>query len=284
MPGIKSKTFDQPDTVGSFEHMESALYEVGAIAFGRAVLQPGWRWATSIGTLSGEALCQVHHINLILSGRICFQMANGETAEYGADTFVDVPPGHDAWVVGVEPVVLLDLFGNAVDVGRPSESRRVVTTVLMTDIVDSTGTASRLGDVRWRQLLGEHDRFVRRCLERFTGHEIKSTGDGFVATFQSSISALRCAVAIRDGVGAMGLAVRIGVHTGEVEVVDDDIHGLNVHAAARIMALAGPSTILVSEITRNLADGSGAQFNERGAQAVKGFERPIAVFELESVP
>jgi class 3 adenylate cyclase len=280
MASIRTKSFDEPDEVRRFPFMDSQLAQIGSIGVGRALLQPGWRWSTSIGPVTGDALCQVHHISLVLAGRIAFQTEDGDVAEIGPDTLVDVPPGHDAWVVGDERVVLIDLYGNAGDVGLPTTRQRVVTTILMSDIVESTATAARLGDARWRQLLSEHDRLVRTQLDRFGGQEINTTGDGFIATFQSAVSALRCAAAIRDGVNALDLAVRVGVHTGEVEVVANDIRGVTVHAAARIMALAAPSEVLASELTRNLVDGSGLSFEQRGAHAVKGFDHPVTVYAL----
>ncbi|HEY5489191.1 MAG TPA: adenylate/guanylate cyclase domain-containing protein, partial [Candidatus Limnocylindrales bacterium] len=230
MSAIRSKSFDDPDVVRRFPLMESQLVQIGSIAVGHATLEPGWRWTTSIGPATGDALCQVHHINLVLSGRIRFRMADGEEAEIGRNTLIDVPPGHDAWVVGDEPAVMVDLYGNAGDIGLPTEHQRVITTVLMSDIVDSTATAGRLGDAQWRQLLSEHDRLVRTSLDRFGGHEVNTTGDGFIATFQSAIAALRCAASIRDGVRSLGLQVRVGVHTGEVELVQNDVHGVTVHA------------------------------------------------------
>ncbi|HYI23057.1 MAG TPA: adenylate/guanylate cyclase domain-containing protein [Candidatus Limnocylindrales bacterium] len=280
MPSIKSKSFDDPDGRRDFPGMQSQLAHIGALTVGRAVIEPGWNWSASIGSLTGSTVCHVHHVNLILSGRMRFVMEDGESGEFGPNTLVDVPPGHDAWVVGDESVVIIDLYGNAEDVGVPVEHQRVVTTILMTDIVDSTVTAGRLGDAKWRQLLAEHDRLVRARFERFGAQEVNTTGDGFIATVPSAIGALRCATAIRDDVAALGLAVRIGVHTGEVELVADDLHGVTVHATARIMALAGPSEVLTSELTRNLVDGSGLRFDERGSHSVKGFDRPITVFAL----
>jgi class 3 adenylate cyclase len=280
MGSIRSKSFDQPDAVRSFPFMESQLTQIGPIGVGRAMLQPGWRWSASIGPLTGEAWCQVHHVQLVLAGRIAFQMQDGESDDFGPNWVVEVLPGHDAWVVGDEPVVIYDFYGNAGDVGLPTDHQRIVTTVLISDIVDSTATAGRLGDNRWRQLLGQHNRLVRALLDRFGGHEVNTTGDGFIVTFPSAVSALRCAAAIRDGVRSMELEVRIGVHTGEVELVDNDVRGVTVHAAARIMALAGHSEVLTSALTRNLVDGSGLQFEERGAHEVKGFDSPITVFAL----
>ena len=280
MAVIQSKSFDAPDTERGFPFMASQLVKVGPIAVGRAVLDPGWRWTTSIGPAIGDALCQVHHITVVLAGRIAFQMEDGEHAEVGPNTVIDVPPGHDAWVVGDEPVVIIDLYGYAVDVGIAAERHRVVTTILMSDIVDSTATARQLGDRRWRQLLAEHDRLVRTHLERFDGHEVNTTGDGFIATFPSAAAALRCAASIRNALPALALAARIGVHTGEVELVENDVRGLTVHATARIMSLASASEVLTSELTRNLVDGSGLTFEPRGEHDVKGFDRPIAVFAL----
>jgi class 3 adenylate cyclase len=280
MPQIKSKSFDEPDERRSFPLMDSQFAQVASIGLGRATLQPGWRWTTSIGPLTGDAFCQVHHVQLILAGRLGFEMESGESGEFGPNSIVDVPPGHDAYVVGDEPVVLVDFYGNSADVGMPTEHQRIVTTVLMTDIVASTATAARLGDTRWRGVLGQHDRFVRSQLDRFGGREVNTTGDGFIATFQSAVSALRCGAQIRDGVRDLDLEVRIGVHTGEVELVPNDIRGVTVHAAARIMSLAAPSEVLASDVTRSLVSGSGLRFEERGAHEVKGFDEPITVFAL----
>jgi class 3 adenylate cyclase len=282
MATMQSKRFSEPDQTRQFQFMDAALIEVGSIAIGRAVLSPGWRWSTSIGPSSGDKSCQVHHLTLLLSGRVGFEMDDGETAEFGPDTVFDVPPGHDAWVVGDEPAVIIDFFGNAGYVGLPVEQQRVVTTILMSDIVDSTATLARLGDARWRQLLSEHDRLVRNRFERFGAHEVNTTGDGFIATFPSALAALRCASSISNDVRDLGLTVRIGIHTGEVEVLGDDLRGVAVHETARIMALAGPSEVLTSTITKTLVEGSGLTFEDRGAQVVKGFDRPIQVYALRS--
>jgi class 3 adenylate cyclase len=282
MAEITRKNLDQPDEVRTFPRMVGHIVQVGSVSFGRAVLQPGWRWSTDIAPATGGSSCQVHHVQLIVSGRLVMRMESGETVELGVNDVADVPRGHDAWVVGDEPVVVLDLLGNVGEVGLPTEHQRVVTTILMSDIVDSTATANRLGDAAWKQLLADHDRITRARLERYGGHEVNTTGDGFVATFPSAIGALRCAAAIRDAVAAIGLEVRIGVHTGEVELLPGDIHGSAVHAAARIMALASPTEILASAVTRGLVDGSELRFTERGAHEVKGFERPIEVFRLEA--
>jgi class 3 adenylate cyclase len=281
MPEITRRTFDQPDEVRTFPRMTGQLVTIGSTAVGRAVLEPGWRFSTDLGPATGNPWCQVHHVQLVLAGRMGFRMDSGEEAEVGPGDIVDVPRGHDAWVIGDEACVVVDLYGGVSDVGMPTERERAVTTILMSDLVDSTATASRLGDAAWKQLLADHNRVVRARLERFGGREVNTTGDGFVATFPSAIGALRAAVAIRDGVADIGLQVRIGVHTGEVELVADDIHGLAVHAAARIMAIGEPSEILTSATTRGLVEGSGLTFADRGTHDLKGLDRPMQVFRLE---
>jgi class 3 adenylate cyclase len=150
----------------------------------------------------------------------------------------------------------------------------------MTDIVESTRAADRLGDAAWKQVLSDHNQLVRAQLLRFGGHEVNTTGDGFLATFRSAVAALRCAAAIIDAMRDTGTEVRIGVHTGEVEPIGSNIGGVAVHAAARIMALAGPSEVFASAITVGLAEGSGLTFEGQGAQKVKGLERPIEVYRL----
>jgi class 3 adenylate cyclase len=140
----------------------------------------------------------------------------------------------------------------------------VLATVLFTDIVDSTRTAERLGDQRWRGLLEDHQRTVHGALRRYDGRAVKSTGDGFLATFDGPTRAIRCARAILDASRSSGILVRAGLHTGECEVLGDDIGGIAVHIAARINALAEPDEVLVSRTVRDLVIGSQTQFADRG--------------------
>lgn len=147
---------------------------------------------------------------------------------------------------------------------------RVLATVLFTDIVDSTKRAADIGDAAWRRLLDAHDTVVRSQLSRFRGREVKTVGDGFLATFDGPARALRCAVAIRDAVRALGLEVRAGVHTGECEIRGDDVGGIAVHIGARVSAHASAGEVLVSSTVRDLVVGSGLNFEERGARELKG--------------
>jgi class 3 adenylate cyclase len=147
---------------------------------------------------------------------------------------------------------------------------RVLATVLFTDIVGSTERATRLGDRAWRALLDAHDRVVRRQLERLRGREVKTVGDGFVATFDGPGRAIQCACAIRDALKALDIEVRAGLHPGEVELRGDDVAGIAVHLAQRVSALADPGKVFVSRTVTDLVAGSGIQFEDQGEHNLKG--------------
>ena len=147
---------------------------------------------------------------------------------------------------------------------------RVLATVLFTDIVDSTRRAAEIGDRDWHALLDAHDAIVRSQLARFRGREVNTSGDGFLAMFDGPQRAIRCAMAIRDAVQALGIQVRAGLHTGECEVRGNDISGIGVHIGARVSALAGPNDVLVSSTLRDLVIGSGLEFEDRGTHELKG--------------
>jgi class 3 adenylate cyclase len=159
---------------------------------------------------------------------------------------------------------------------------RVLATVLFTDIVDSTRRAAEMGDRDWHALLDAHDAVVRAQLVRFRGREVNTSGDGFLAMFDGPQRAIRCAMAIRDAVEALGLQVRAGLHTGECEVRGDDIGGIGVHIGARVSALAGPNDVLVSSTLRDLVIGSGLEFEERGAHELKGVPGEWRLFAVTS--
>ncbi|OBK97356.1 adenylate/guanylate cyclase domain-containing protein [Mycobacterium sp. 1165178.9] len=159
---------------------------------------------------------------------------------------------------------------------------RVLATVLFTDIVDSTHRAAAMGDRDWRALLDSHDAIVRSQLSRFRGREVNTSGDGFLAMFDGPQRAIRCAMAIRDAVQALGIQVRAGLHTGECEVRGDDIGGIGVHIGARVSALAGPNDVLVSSTLRDLVIGSGLEFEDRGAHELKGVPGEWRLFAVAS--
>jgi class 3 adenylate cyclase len=150
------------------------------------------------------------------------------------------------------------------------EPDRVLATVLFTDICKSTERAAELGDSRWRSLLEQHDNTVREQLARHRGRPVKSVGDGFLATFDGPARAIRAARAIGEEVSDLGLQIRAGLHTGECEVIGDDVGGLAVHIAARVMSGAGPGEVLVSNTVKDLVVGSGLQFDDRGEHELRG--------------
>jgi class 3 adenylate cyclase len=190
-------------------------------------------------------------------------------------------PGADSMIWAGDQSATLDEIEDFVTGIRPTpEPTRVLATVMFTDIVGSTTRASELGDARWRRLLEEHNHVIRRQLERFGGREIKTVGDGILATFDGPARAVRCAAAIRDGVGELGLQVRAGLHTGEIELEGDDIAGLAVHICARISALASGGEILVSSTVKDLVTGSGLAFEERGSHELKGVPGEWRIFRV----
>jgi class 3 adenylate cyclase len=158
------------------------------------------------------------------------------------------------------------------------ELDRVLATVMFTDIVDSTKRAAALGDRMWRATLERHDEIVRQQLMRFRGREVKHTGDGFLATFDGPARAVRCASAIADTMQPLGIAVRGGLHTGEIELKGDDIGGIAVNIAARVAAAAGPNEMLVSSTVRDLVAGSGLRFEDRGRHALKGLPEDVQLY------
>jgi pimeloyl-ACP methyl ester carboxylesterase len=163
-----------------------------------------------------------------------------------------------------------------------AEPDRILATVLFTDLVGSTQRAAELGDRRWRGLLDAHHVAVRQELARFRGREVHTTGDGFLATFDGPARAVRCATAVGQAVRALGCEMRAGVHTGEIELMDDDVGGIAVHIGARIAAEARPGEVLVSSTVKDLVAGSGLEFADRGAHSLKGVPGEWRLFAVAS--
>jgi class 3 adenylate cyclase len=176
---------------------------------------------------------------------------------------------HLPWVGDSEAVA--DEIEEFVTGVRPQRQvDRVLATVLFTDIVDSTRLATERGDAGWHALLDRHNEIVRRCLAEYRGREIKMTGDGFLATFDGPARAIRCARAIIEGVRGAGIQVRAGLHSGEVELVGEDVAGISVHTASRVADIAGSGEVLVSQTVKDLVAGSGIAFEDRGSHVLKG--------------
>jgi class 3 adenylate cyclase len=198
-----------------------------------------------------------------------------ERARYMAERipgaqYVEVPGEDTFFFAGDQSAVLDAVMEFLTGQSSPVFADRFLTTVLFTDIVDSTTRAVSLGDQQWRALLDAHDRAVRDLFHRFDGREIKTTGDGFLACFDGPARAIYCATEIGRSAAALGIEVRAGLHTGEVERRGDDIAGFAVHVAARVGALAEPSEVLVTRTVTDLVAGSGLTFTDRGNHPLKG--------------
>ena len=278
---VQSGSFKRPDGVRTFDHGRVELVHLGESSIGRQVIEPGWRWSEHVKPLAGTEWCEFHHFGLVVAGRLHIEMSDGTSMEVGPESVYEISPGHDAWVLGDEAWIGIAWSGIR-SFGAPllATGERILTTVVFTDIVGSTHTAARLGDERWHALLADHNEAIRRAIEQFQGVEVKTTGDGFLARFDAPARALACAKAMRAVAESLDLQIRTAVHTGEVEVVGDDIRGLAVHLASRLLALAEPGDILASATTRDLVDGSGFAFEDRGRHELKGIVGPREVFAL----
>jgi class 3 adenylate cyclase len=158
---------------------------------------------------------------------------------------------------------------------------RVLAALLITDIVDSTKHAEIIGDRRWRELLDAHNLILRRELGRFRGVEVKTLGDGFLATFDGPGRAIHCSLSLIAAVRSLGIEIRAGLHTGEVDLGEDDVHGIAVHVVARVAALAQPSECLITRTVKDLVAGADIRFTERGKRDLKGLAEPIDLLQRE---
>ena len=245
--------------------------------------------AVALGRMNTQidvrAVLPAIHVPTLVLHREGDRDVNVEEARYiaeripGAKLVVFPGQNHLPWTPEMDDV--LDEVEAFLTGERPRvEPDRVLATVLFTDIADSTDWARRLGDAAWRGRLEEHQRMVRRELELHRGREVKTTGDGFLATFDGPARAIRCAREIRDAAGEQGLAVRAGVHSGECEMMGDDVGGIAVHIAARVLDEAEPGEVMVSRTVRDLVAGSGLAFEDRGERELKGLEGAWRLFAV----
>lgn len=281
MPRLRSRGFAAPDEIRTFAHGRAEVVNLDDSMVGRATYEPGWRWSTDMPAIAGTATCQLHHLGYSISGSMHVVMNDGQEVDIAAESVYEIPAGHDAWVVGDEPWVTVEwTSARSFGVAPEGPGERILATVLFTDIVDSTATMERIGDAAWRDLLSTHNRLLRDELNLFRGREVATTGDGFMAVFDGATRAVRCGVAMARSAATVGLAIRVGVHTGEVEFVGADARGLAVHAAARVMSLAGPGEVLVSSTTKDLLEGSGLILEDAGAHELKGLAGERRLFKV----
>ena len=184
--------------------------------------------------------------------------------------YVELPGEDHLWFHGDADAILGEVEEFLTGTRAAEIVDRILATVMFTDIVDSTRKAAALGDRRWRDLLGRHDTLMRRELERHRGRAVKTLGDGFLATFDGPARAIRCACSARDALRGLGVEVRAGLHTGECELIGDDLGGIAVNIGARVGSVAGPGEVLVSRTVTDLVAGSGIEFTDRGVHSLKG--------------
>ena len=282
MPRLQRKSFSSPDQVREFTRGRIDIVNLDETAIGRYVWEPGWRWSKDVAPVVHTQSCQNRHVGYVIAGHLHVVMDDGIELDVVAGDAYEIPPGHDAWVVGDAAWETVEFASARIfGLGPDAEDERTLATILFTDIVDSTQTLARLGDTAWQRVLLDHNDRLRTELDRFRGREVVTTGDGFLALFDGAARAVRCAAAMTESVRPLGIEIRAGLHTGEITIGGGNARGVAVHAAARIASLAGPSEVLVSGTTRDLLDGSGLRFGDRGQHELKGLEGRRQVFALE---
>lgn len=281
MPRLQRKSFASPDQVRAFPTGRIEIVTLDEMAVGRFVFRPGWRWSKDVAPIAGTSLCQHRHVGYTISGALEVQMQDGTKLVIGPGEAYEIPPGHDAWVLGDEPWDSVE-FTSAHAFGLSPEElgERVLATILVSDIVASTALLERVGDRAWSELLREHNAKIRAAIDRYRGREIDAAGDGFLALFDGAARAVHAAALMDPSVAELGARVRVGLHTGEVEITGGRARGVAVHAAARVASLAGPGEVLVSGTTRDLLDGSGLSFEPRGEHELKGLTGARPIFAL----
>jgi class 3 adenylate cyclase len=279
------RSFEDPDETIELERLSAKVLGLGGLSLGLDMHQPGWHWKEHVRPLVGTDWCESRHIGYAISGRMAIRLRDGTELEARAGDAVDIPPGHDAWVLGEEPCVMVTWMGGTTWLAPLwTLKERVLVTLVFTDIVDSTASAQRLGDQRWLDLLAGHNQRTSDAIDRYRGRLIKFTGDGALAFFDGAVRAVRCALACRREAAELGLAIRAGVHTGEVEVANEEVQGLAIHEAQRIMTHADPGEILVSATTMALARDPLLKFEGRGEVQLRGLDEPTGLYRVSQGP
>ena len=281
MPRLQGSPLNDSKEVRRFPNGQLRIVSLDDVTFGEFRLQPGWRWSHDVKPIAGTLSCQHHHMGIILEGQLHVEMADGTSIDFLPGDAYEIPPGHDAWVVGSTPTLQFEFTGSRT-FGVPPQGLGdgIIATLVFTDIVDSTATLSRVGDERWREMLLVHYAALRHELERWRGRELKTTGDGFLAAFDSASRAVRCAQAMANASQSMGLDIRVGCHTGEIVVQKNDAFGVAVHVSARVMSLAAPGQVLVSWTTHELLAGGGIETASIGMHALKGIQGERELFRI----
>jgi class 3 adenylate cyclase len=281
---------------------EGALAELFAPTYaGNELFRQSWgRFLRSgaspaMGRAVFQALCELDcrdilpavRVPTLILHRTGDRVAKIEAARYMAEQIpgaklVELPGDDHPYTVGDQDAIVDEIEEFLTGIRHVAQTDRALLTVLFTDIVGSTQRAAELGDRRWRDLLEAHGAAVRREIARFEGREVKTTGDGFLVTFTSPSRAIRCASTIRERLRPLGIEIRGGLHTGECELIGEDVGGLAVHIAARVATLAGPNEVLVSSTVRDLVVGSDVEFTQRGTYELRGVPGEWRLFTVEA--
>ena len=282
MPRLQRKSFDRPETVRRFAHGHIDTVGLDETEVGRLTFEPGWRWSNDVRPVVGTETCLNRHVGVCLEGVLHVELDDGTSMDIQPHDAYEIPPGHDAWVVGDQTFVTYEWVSSRVFALPPDADDGVVVTMLFTDIVGSTATIERIGDRAWRDLLVAHNAAMREKIAHHRGREFDWSGDGFMAMFDGAARAARCGVAMIRAAQDMQLHIRAGCHTGEVIMVSGYPHGVAVHTAARVMSLAGSDEILVSATTKDLLGGSAFTVEPAGSFELKGLTGAREVFRLRA--
>jgi class 3 adenylate cyclase len=276
------KRLAEPDETIRAKGVESRLVDLGGAKIAYDVHQPDWRWSTHVKPLVGTNSCEVRHVGYVVTGRMGVRLDSGEEVIIGPGEAFAIPPGHDGWVEGDEPLETLDWTGGE-EWLRPADSVRVLASLVMTDIVDSTSQLRGMGDRRWREVLAGHNERMRAIAEASGARFTESTGDGFLFAFDGAARAVNAALRMVESAAAIEVPIRAAVNAGEIELVRGGVRGIAVHEVARILSVAGKGEVLVSDVTRVLAGGGGLSFQNRGSHSLKGFDEPMSLFSAQRV-
>lgn len=283
MGSMQRKSLDMPDEERKLPNGGVQIWELGDFVVGKVTFEPGWRWSKDVKPIAGTEWCEYHHLGLIIQGSVHFVTAEGLEMEVSEGCLYEVMPGHDAWTVGDIPAVQYDFAGmRTFALPAAGRSERILATLVCTDVIDSTATAERLGPAAWRTMLADLNAESRRQIDKFRGKLAANTGDGVIAIFDGAERAVRCAAALSEGAAKLGLRLRCGVHTGEVELIPDNIRGVAVHIVSRIAGLASAGEVLVSGTTHELVADSDLRFEDRGTHELKGVTGARQVWALTS--
>jgi class 3 adenylate cyclase len=284
MGSMQRKSLDLPDEERKLPNGGVQIWELGDFVVGKVTFDPGWRWSKDVKPIAGTEWCEYHHLGLIIQGSVHFVTAEGLEMEVSEGCLYEVMPGHDAWTVGDIPAIQYDFAGmRTFALPAAGRSERILATLVCTDVIDSTATAERVGPAAWRTMLADLNAESRRQIDKFRGKLAANTGDGVIAIFDGAERAVRCGAALSEAAAKLGLRLRCGVHTGEVELIPDNIRGVAVHIVSRVAGLAAAGEVLVSGTTHELVADSDLRFEDRGTHELKGVTGARQVWALASL-